>query len=335
MSLLMKVLPLFLLIVLTPLVTAAEDDLPEYGVYEYVVRNTSAGFEATCSAINEAVENSSFVLLTTCDVEGPKDCGFRSTVYAIYEPDYAKALLGANRRTSPFAIVDRINVFEDEEGTHISIVNPLSINRTILMDDTTYSELSNDHRLSLRSLITETVAGEASDKQYGEFRNTGYIGRTFGIMAGGDYSDKINDIMEIEGGNLDEVIEKLQGKMADSVGEWGMQLAYTLNLPEEGIAVLGTTGTSMASKSYSIVKAGGDKTRKNLSCPGLAYAGAYPIEVVVSRDDNGTVKVSLCHIMYRMKMYFEDAGKWAFAKNMDMPGSIQDELKDQIHAALR
>ena len=38
--------------------------------------------------------------------------------------------------------------------------------------------------------------------------------------------------------------------------------------------------------------------------------------------------------MYRMKMYFEDAGKWAFMKNMGMPGSIHDELAGQIKSAL-
>jgi hypothetical protein len=30
--------------------------------------------------------------------------------------------------------------------------------------------------------------------------------------------------------------------------------------------------------------------------------------------------------MYRMKVYFEDAGKWAFMKNMRMPGQIEDEI---------
>ncbi len=33
-------------------------------------------------------------------------------------------------------------------------------------------------------------------------------------------------------------------------------------------------------------------------------------------------------------MYFEDAGKWAFMKNMTMPGSIGGELEDQIEGVL-
>jgi len=42
----------------------------------------------------------------------------------------------------------------------------------------------------------------------------------------------------------------------------------------------------------------------------------------------------LVDTMYRMKMYFEDAGKWAFMKNMGMPGSIHDEIAAQIKAGL-
>lgn len=46
------------------------------------------------------------------------------------------------------------------------------------------------------------------------------------------------------------------------------------------------------------------------------------------------MRVRLVNVMYRMQMYFEDAGKWAFMKNMGMPGSIQDELTAQIKGAL-
>ena len=31
--------------------------------------------------------------------------------------------------------------------------------------------------------------------------------------------------------------------------------------------------------------------------------------------------------MYRMKMYFEDAGKMKCAASMRMPGSIEDEIR--------
>jgi hypothetical protein len=54
---------------------------------------------------------------------------------------------------------------------------------------------------------------------------------------------------------------------------------------------------------------------------------------VVRKTEEG-VKVQMLNVMYRMKMYFEDAGKWAFMKNMGMPGSLHDEVKKQIQAGL-
>jgi hypothetical protein len=38
--------------------------------------------------------------------------------------------------------------------------------------------------------------------------------------------------------------------------------------------------------------------------------------------------------MYRMKMYFEDAGKMKFAANMGMPGSLEDEIRGLILAGV-
>lgn len=46
----------------------------------------------------------------------------------------------------------------------------------------------------------------------------------------------------------------------------------------------------------------------------------------------GQIRVTLVDEMYRMKMYFEDAGKMKFAMNMGMPGSIEREIRDLITA---
>ncbi|MBI5182964.1 MAG: hypothetical protein HY999_01180, partial [Nitrospinae bacterium] len=49
--------------------------------------------------------------------------------------------------------------------------------------------------------------------------------------------------------------------------------------------------------------------------------------------DGDDVKISLVDEMYRMKVYFEDAGVLAFAKNMTMPGSIQKEITEMVKRA--
>ena len=98
-----------------------------------------------------------------------------------------------------------------------------------------------------------------------------------------------------------------------------------MKLPGFDTVIFGVTGTPMDSKSFDIVGAGGDDSRNDFECPGIAHAGAYPLEVVAQSNDEG-VSVSSVDAMYRMKVYFEDAGKWAFMKNMTMPGSIGSEI---------
>jgi hypothetical protein len=70
-----------------------------------------------------------------------------------------------------------------------------------------------------------------------------------------------------------------------------------------------------------------------MSCPGMDHAPAFPIELVVYLDGDVT-KVALMDEMYRMKMYFEDAGKMKFARNMRMPGSIEDEIRSLVRGIL-
>lgn len=115
--------------------------------------------------------------------------------------------------------------------------------------------------------------------------------------------------------------------------DWGMEIAYRLDLPDRDMVVLGVTSDEMEARSFSIVGSGSDKERKDIACAGTAYAAAYPIELVVREQDGGVV-VEGVDAMYRMKMFFEDAGKWAFMKNMTMPGSLASEIKSRLEAAL-
>jgi hypothetical protein len=103
--------------------------------------------------------------------------------------------------------------------------------------------------------------------------------------------------------------------------------------PAPGMSVLGVTGERMEARSFAIVGRGGDKSRSDFACPGLDHAAAYPIEIVFTEKD-GAVEIHMVDAMFRMKMFFEDAGKLKFARNMGMPGSIADEIRDLIRASL-
>jgi hypothetical protein len=305
----------------------------EHRVYEFVVESTDGSIDDVATNLSEAASVSGWKVLASSPAGVPEGCSYGARVLSLYHPEYAARLMDINRKTAPYAIVDRINLFEDENGLHVSMVNPRSIARTVLMEDASYTEIINSHAVALRTMISDAVDGVASTREYGQKRKKGYIGRTMGVMAGGKFVDKIQDKAVVPGGELLAVADKVREGLSQPGPKWDLTLAYELALPEYDTVIFGTTGTAMESKSFSIVKAGSNKDRKKLSCPGLAHAAAYPIEVVLVKDEDD-VKVQLVDAMYRMKMYFEDAGKMSFMKNMGMPGSLADEIKNQILAVL-
>ncbi len=312
-------------------VGAGAAEAPRAGVYQYVVTSAQGTRDAVAAAIAEAAPLAGFRVLARVPAGAPAGCGYAAEVVALYHPEYGREVLAANRRTGPFGVVDRVTVFEDEKGVHVSVLNPRSVLRTVLMDDARQAPLAEAHLAALRGLVSGAVKGTAASRDYGEVREKGYIGKTMGVMAGGPFAEKVEDVAVLGGADWKAVADGLRAAMEKKGPRWGLHLAYVLEIPEAETAVLGATGTPMDTRSFEIVRAGADASRDQLKCPGLAHAGAYPIEVVVAKEA-GVVRVRRVDTMYRMKMYFEDAGKWAFMKNMGMPGSIADELMSQIRS---
>jgi uncharacterized protein YcfJ len=306
---------------------------PEFGVYEYVLEGSPGSFDAASGALESAFSEGGWRRVAKIDVGVPAGCRYKARVFAVVNAEYAQKLMAANRKTAPFAVVDRIDVFEDEGGVHVAVLNAESVNRTVLMDDGAYADLSRAHVEDLRGLVIGAVTGKVIHREFGEKRSRGYIGKTMGVMAGGPFAEKVKDAAVVGSGDWRAVAEKVRQGLTRSGGKWGLHLAYELELPEQETVIFGSTGSPMDSKSFSIVGAGADGARGSFQCPGLAHAAAYPLEVVVTRD-GAVVRVRLVDAMYRMKVYFEDAGKWAFIKNMGMPGSIHDELTAQINSGL-
>jgi len=318
------------LLLLAPIWIFAQD----YGVYEYVVQNIPSDFDTVTVQIQNAVSGNGFKLIGQKDMGIPEDCGYKARVFVLYDSSYAAQVMQVNPQTGAFAVTDRISLFQDEAGTHVAVVNPHSINRTVLMDDKKYEALSETHLQKLRAMLTSTVKGTESHKQFGQIRDEGYISRTMGVMAGGDFSGKIETMQTIKKATLQDVTEKLKKGLAAPGKEWGLHSIYTLPLPGDSTVVFGISGDKMEAKSYDIVGAGNDDSRDDYQCAGLAHAAAYPFKLVL-KAENRDVKMTMATSMYRMKVFFEDAGKWAFMKNMTMPGSLSDELEEMVKNSLK
>jgi hypothetical protein len=228
-----------------------------------------------------------------------------------------------------YSVPVRLAVFEDEHGVHVAMVNPLSVDRTIVAE----SGLERDGVGLIEEISGVAAAvthGRRVNRPYGQSRTRGLIGRTMGVMAGGPFVQKVQTISTLPGSTAADI-----RRAADAIwlrlqqpprGKWQLHGVYRLDLADQGLVILGVSGAAMEAKAFGIVGAGDDDGRAKFKCPGLAYAAAFPLELVIRRD-GAQVVVEMVDAMYRMKMYFEDAGQMKFARNMLMPGSIAAEVK--------
>jgi hypothetical protein len=238
-----------------------------------------------------------------------------------------------NPATAPYAVVDRIDLYTDETGIHVSFVNPLSLNRTILMDDTGPTTLSRDHAAKLTTLIREVVPGEPVERDYGQIRTGGYIGKTLGLVAGGPFADRLVVQARTEADDPLPVAASVRRAFAEPTPKWGLRVVHEADFREYGFVVLGITGTPLDTHCFEMVGAGGDEAREDFECPGLAHAAAFPMELVVRRIGDEVV-VETIDPLFRLKMFFEDAGNWGLMNNLKTPGSVEKEMRETISRGL-
>lgn len=308
-----------------------------HGVYVRLLDAPSGSLTAVMDGLRAAAGGAGFQVLAEERAGVNSDrCSFGASVLTLHDPGYAAALLAADP-LGAFAMALRIAVFEDEDGVHAALANPLSLNRTVLNDkDDGGAGVGMVERL--RSVAVSAGVGTVAHGEYGQVRSVGLIGKTMGIMAGGPFPDKVDEIARIPGeevGGLAGAAARLAAvEPGGGSWKWRMRGVYEVVLPDRRVAVVGMTGERMEREAFDIVGEGSDKARASYACPGIDHAPAFPVELVLT-EEGGDIRVLLVDEMFRMKMYFEDAGKTKFAMNMRMPGSIEDEIRDKVEEALR
>jgi hypothetical protein len=298
-------------------------------VYAVVADSVPMSVPAAATALAGALTRQGWTVLANHAVgTDAARCTFGAHVVVAQQPARVAALL-ANGAQAAFAVPVRLGVFADERGVHVSMVNPLSVERTIVAE----SGLEASGRALVEEMTSIAVAatqGRRVNRPFGQSRSRGLIGKTMGVMAGGAFTKQVETLTTSTGGtpaDVRRIADDIWGRLQKpAAGKWQLRGVYRLDLTEQGMVILGVSGAAMEAKAFGIVGAGGDDSRSKFSCPGLAYAAAFPLELVIRRD-GGQVRVEAIDAMFRMKMYFEDAGQMKFARNMMMPGSIADELK--------
>ena len=304
---------------------------PEYSTFLRLVDAPTGSYDQMVAAVPGALQNAGWHLITSYDA-GTGGCVHKAKTFVVNAPAFTAEVLKQGPRAA-FALPLRLAVYEDDLGVHLAAVNPQSLARTIVAE--AFEAPSTEVVNQLRAMTASGFPGKPVAVPYGQIRSQGLIDKTMGVVAGGPFPGKVEQGRSVKSGpgtTVADVAGKLMAAGAKATKRWGLRSVYRFDLPGQNATLVGFTGGPMESKSYAIVGPGLDDSRAKYACPGLDHAAAYPIELLVVQEGND-VKVLLIDEMFRMKMYFEDAGKMKFAANMAMPGSIEDELRDLIEDA--
>ena len=299
----------------------------DFGVFETML-NGSESVDQVGDQIVEKLERAGYSVLSVHPSGTDSECTGEVVVISAWDPEGVGDLFALNERTAPYALVERIAVFDDGTGTWVASINPRSLLRTVFLDEEEADEIATQRRTRLRTALDATM-----EREFGQNRKKGRIGKTMGVMAGGPFDEKLGTIATASDQSVSAVADMVADGFDAAEGDWGMYLSYRLDLPMQDLVIFGVGSAEMEARSFSIVGSGSDRERKDIACAGTAYAAAYPIEIVVRASEEGAV-VETVDAMFRMKMFFEDAGKWAFMKNMTMPGSLAAEMKERLETAL-
>lgn len=297
----------------------------EYGVYVKVSEKVTGTFEEVVKNTENVLTKNGWQVLASYEAAVPEGCGFRAHTLVINSPDYARKIM-SHGPNAAFALPLRVGIYTDEKGTNISFLNPVQLNRTVL-GDSAEKDLSLSKMRELIALLASVGKGVIVNRQAGEIRSKGYVGG----MGGGAFNSKIAEIYKKEdaGQNFNDIAAKVRDGIASNNKGW--RLVYSLE-PASNAIVYGIDKQKTEARAFQI--AGEKRESKINSCPGIDHSPAFPVEVVVLRE-NGMVKVVTLDEMYRMKVYFEDAGNWAFMKNMRMPSEIEKEIVEVSGAKLK
>lgn len=313
---------------------APEVDGEKYSVYLRVVDASGMTSAEAVAALESAFPAAGWEVLARVPTGGvPGECDASGETLVVHKPAYAPALLRHGAHAA-FAIPIRVTVYQDELGVHVSVMDPRSMFRTMVAEEGFDHDWSTIHG-DLMGVMERAFPGAVNPTGYGQWRDKGRIGKTFGIMAGGPFPEKVETILSVpaDGTTPAEVAARLRDEIGSPGDwEWKMRGVFALEVNPD-LALVGVTGEGMEVKAYRIVGNGNQKDREDLQCAGVDHAPAFPVSLLVERSGD-EIRVRLVDEMFRMKMYFEDAGKMAFAKNMGMPGSIEDEIRQKVAAVL-
>lgn len=353
--------PLLFIFLMVTMVTAEE-----FGIYEKVIEKAEGSPSQLAAKIAEAIDASALQLLNKMQVNTPnlvrenkqKHSPFGAFLILATDANFNKTIAALGNRYAANWLL-RVGIFEDENGTHVAIANPITLARIICNDlpDDQYNQAitaAEEVSRKLRAVIVPAIAGKEVRLQMPPLRSAKRLRKAkkdmmmmVGPMTFFRDKDQFPILIEVDAGanptaKLKEVIDLVKKNISsfkptekDAGYHWtnnssdDLKWRIVCEVQAEGInaALIGITRNRTEALSFHIC--GMKRESDANSIPGIDHVCAYPVEVAIYEED-GKIKVGTPREMFRMDMFFWDAGKWAFMKFMNMPSILDKSIKKAV-----
>ena len=329
----------------------------EHGIYLQINKNIKADFDSTVNLVFMTLSDAGFKVIANRKIATPdivrenveEHCGFRSHLFVFTNDAYTKNLTSFGNKYLVASFL-KAAVYEDEYGIQINIADPETINR-IVFNDKYENEIFQDYvtvikeskriRKKILTALHSKNLGKAVEIPMEPIRASEDLAESskdMFMMVGPmtffndedqfpiiyESTKNIAEVKSMFEENLKSFIptqEDVEYRLTKNPEVLKWQIICETSSPDNKSLVLGISRTRTEGLSFHI--AGSSRETETNLCPGIDHTPAYPIEVLLIEAE-GKTKVYTAREMFRMDMYFWDAGMSTFMNHMSMP-SILDE----------
>jgi len=336
----------------------------EHGIYLQTVKEIKVEIPQVEEKLLIELGKAGYNILANYEIGTPdivrednsKHCNLPAVLLVAAKENYTKLITSFGNKYLPASFI-KIGIYETENGVNINLANPETINRIIFndLDDDKYDNIVNKTKVYRRELveICHTLnIGKNIEIEMPPIRDDDDLkeaSKDMFMMVGKMtffrdedqfpiiYSEKAKngktDLVKLKRRILKN-INNFKADKKDAEYQWvenkemlKWRVIAEIYAPDSSAILLGISRPRTEGLSFKI--AGGKLENSFNSCPGINHVTAYPIEVLIMLDDNNVI-IRTQREMFRMDMYFWDAGKMAFMKYMNMPAMLDNSIKKAL-----
>jgi hypothetical protein len=329
------------------------------GIFMLSMKNIKGDYNQVCDQVKQVIQSNGFNLLADREVatpditreDGKNLCGYKGKIFIFSSDDYVKMLTSFGNKYLVASFI-RIGIYETNDGIQVIIADPETINRIVFndLDVDPYNKAVNKtlpykkkiidalHSLNLGTNVEESREPKRDADDLREASKDMFM--MVGDMTFFEDEDQFPVIYFQNNDKGIDGLEKLKQTMYSNIKKFTpvkddkeyrftkkpdedlkWKIVGEVYSPDKKAVLFGLMRNRTEAVSFYIV---GKETDQN-KCPGIDHLTSYPIEVLTMINED-KITVQTPREMFRMDMFFWDAGMSAFMNHMSMPGILDDSI---------